>query len=475
MKTRATRAKHRRREASKEANAVQEQLRRAFTPAVVDELRERTGYNPRQRQATAFRLMLTVIEGFLAGQTLSFASLRAIFVRRFGFVRPCPFQKRFKQASAAAFFRAALERLVSSVIAAAGLELSGPLGHFDDVRIYDGTGQRVPARGREALPACTKDKAGTKWMMGYSLKTGLLEHGLCDAETASETPLWKKLVPSFTRGVLYLFDLGFFERALFAAAKKAGAHVLMRLKSTAKVRVTAHIGENGRAPLPEWSLGYYLQFASRKRGTIFDLDVTWGQGDDAVDLAPRRLRAQVRLDPLVPHHRAAQRALASADHPSLSIALARRAALSRAEADGRPRSIVHRRSERHPGADLRRDARPRAGALRPNPSRARSRDPARATASARGAACDARVRARCRRCARIAGRRSLVDRRDRRWYRARRLRKGETMFTLQEAHRPQTRGDRCLSDRPWGRGCLGLPTRRELLRSCVDATVDAHH
>jgi hypothetical protein len=121
-------------------------------------------------------------------------------------------------------------------------------------------------------------------MMGYSLKTGLLEHGLCDAETASETPLWKKLVPSFTRGVLYLFDLGFFERALFAAAKKAGAHVLMRLKSTAKVRVTAHIGENGRAPLPEWSLGYYLQFASRKRGTIFDLDVTWGQGDDAVDL-----------------------------------------------------------------------------------------------------------------------------------------------------------------------------------------------
>jgi len=284
MKTRATRAKHRRREASKEANAVQEQLRRAFTPAVVDELRERTGYNPRQRQATAFRLMLTVIEGFLAGQTLSFASLRAIFVRRFGFVRPCPFQKRFKQASAAAFFRAALERLVSSVIAAAGLELSGPLGHFDDVRIYDGTGQRVPARGREALPACTKDKAGTKWMMGYSLKTGLLEHGLCDAETASETPLWKKLVPSFTRGVLYLFDLGFFERALFAAAKKAGAHVLMRLKSTAKVRVTAHIGENGRAPLPEWSLGYYLQFASRKRGTIFDLDVTWGQGDDAVDL-----------------------------------------------------------------------------------------------------------------------------------------------------------------------------------------------
>lgn len=281
MKTRATRGTTQRREAT----AVQEQLRRTFTPAMVDELRERTGYNPRQRQATAFRLMLTVVEGFLAGQTLSFASLRAIFVRRFGFVRPCPFQKRFKQASAAAFFRAALERLVSSVIAAAGLEMTGPLGRFVDVRIYDGTGQRVPPRGREALPACTKGKAGTKWMMGYSIKTGLLEHGLCDAETASETPLWKKLVPTFTRGALYLFDLGFFERALFASAKKAGAHVLMRLKSTAKVRVTAHVSENGLALLPGWSLGYYLQTGgSRKRGTVFDLDVTWGRGDDAVAL-----------------------------------------------------------------------------------------------------------------------------------------------------------------------------------------------
>src|ERR1017187_4300885 len=85
-------------------------------------------------------------------------------------------------------------------------------------------------------------------MMGYSIKTGLLEHGLCDAETASETPLWKRLVPTFTSGVLYLFDLGFFERALFASARAAGAHVLMRLKTTAKVRVLSHASVNGRAP-----------------------------------------------------------------------------------------------------------------------------------------------------------------------------------------------------------------------------------
>lgn len=284
MKTRATRPEASSPERSAEARAVEEQMLRTFSAATVDDLRARTGYNPRQRQGTALRVMLTVVEAFLAGQTLTFASMRAIFVRRFGFIRSCPFQKRFKQESAATFFREALKHFVDSVVNSAGLTLSGPLGRFADVRIYDGTGQRIPPRGRAALPACVMGKAGSKWLMGYSIKTGLLEHGLCDAETASETPLWHKLVPTFTRGVLYLFDLGFFERALFAQAQAAGAHVLMRLKSTAKVQVLSHATADGRVQLPGWSLSYYLQVVSKKRGTVFDLDVSWGRGKDLVTL-----------------------------------------------------------------------------------------------------------------------------------------------------------------------------------------------
>jgi hypothetical protein len=284
MKSRATRRSGSSPDPKHAADAVERELRRAFTPAVIDELRQSTGYNPRQRLATAYRLVLTVVEAFLVGQTLSFASLRAIFVRRFGFVRSCPFQKRFKQASAAAFFRAALERLVASVVEAAGLELRGPLAKFADVRVYDGTGQRVPARGRHQLPACRKGAAGAKWVVGYSIKTGLLEHGNCGAETASETPLWKLLVPSFTRGALYLFDLGFFERQLFADAQNAGAHVLMRLKKTAKVCVIGHFTDGSFAAIPRWSLGYYLGCVSRRRGTLFDLDVLWGRGKDRIAL-----------------------------------------------------------------------------------------------------------------------------------------------------------------------------------------------
>jgi len=284
MKRRIAREQHQSPEGKRNAAAIERELEQAFTPAVIDGLRKHTGYNPRQRTGTAVRLMLTVVEAFLLGQTLSFASLRAIFVRRFGFIRSCPFQKRFKQASAAAFFRAAFEQVVSSVVAAAGLTLSGPLSVFDDVRVYDGTGQRVPPRGRAALPGCTKGKAGTKWLMGYSIKTGLLEHGVVGAETASETPLWKKLVPKFTRGVLYLLDLGFFERQLFTDAQAAGAHVLMRLKSNAKVRVVGYALDDSSRKTPGWSLSYFLQFAPHPRGTVFDLDVIWGKGKEAVAL-----------------------------------------------------------------------------------------------------------------------------------------------------------------------------------------------
>ncbi len=70
MKMRGTRARASRPVESAEAEAVERALHRAFTPAVVDALRAKTGYNPRQRVGTAFRLMITVVEAFLAGLPL---------------------------------------------------------------------------------------------------------------------------------------------------------------------------------------------------------------------------------------------------------------------------------------------------------------------------------------------------------------------------------------------------------------------
>lgn len=255
-----------------------------LTPEVVDDLRAATGYNPRQRRATAYRLLVVVLYGYLLGQTLGFSRLRALFTRYYGAIRPRAFQLRFKSPAAASFFRAAFERAVRAVAEWSGVRLEGPLAVFDDVRVYDGTGQRVPPRGRRTLPACVAGRAGAKWLVGYSLKTGLIEEALVDAETASELPMWRRLVGELRRGSLYLLDLAFYERALFADAIAAGAHVVMRFKHGTKVTVLGHQTDRGFAELPGWSLGYYLRGKSLRRGTLFDLDVRWGRADDAVVL-----------------------------------------------------------------------------------------------------------------------------------------------------------------------------------------------
>ena len=52
--------------------AVEREIQRAFTPTMIDELRRSTGYNARLRIATAYRVVLTVVEASLLGETLSF-------------------------------------------------------------------------------------------------------------------------------------------------------------------------------------------------------------------------------------------------------------------------------------------------------------------------------------------------------------------------------------------------------------------
>ena len=263
---------------------VESQLADVFSSKVVDRLREATEYNPRQRKATALCLLLVVVQAFLMGQAFSFARLRALFVARFEIIRPRAFQLRFKSAAAVAFFRAAFAEAVRAVVSAAEIKLEGALASFADVRVYDGTAVRVPPRGKAAWPASHEDRAGAKLLLGYSLKTGLLDQAEVAAETAGELPLWRKLVPTLARNVLYLLDLAYFDRQIFRHAQQEGAHLLLRLKSKTRIWVVGHQTRHGYVALPRWSLATYLATVSSARGTTYDLDVIWGKGSDALRL-----------------------------------------------------------------------------------------------------------------------------------------------------------------------------------------------
>ena len=116
------------------AAGVLDRVKDLFSEKVVDQLRRDTGFNPRKRIATAQRLLLVVVEAFLAGKTLGFNAIRAFFIRRYGQIRARAFQLRFKSSCAAAFFKEALDRLVSVTCSEMGLGLQGSvqlLSHFE--------------------------------------------------------------------------------------------------------------------------------------------------------------------------------------------------------------------------------------------------------------------------------------------------------------------------------------------------------
>lgn len=267
-----------------------ERCAEVFSPRHVDRLRESSGYNPRQRKATARRLLLVCVEACLSGYTLGFATLRGFFVKRFGRIRPRAFQLRFKSAEAVEFFRQALQHLVSEVVDDLVPDLRGPLSVFSDVLVYDGSGQRVPPRGRkQGLKATTADSAGSKWVIGYSLRSGIAFEGRPDSATCSEIGAWRQLVGSIRPGALYLLDLGFFCRELYERMLESQAHLLMRLKACNhlrdKLRVVGGLEKDQPwKPRKEYSVATYLRRANRYRIRRFDLDVEWGMGRSALPL-----------------------------------------------------------------------------------------------------------------------------------------------------------------------------------------------
>ena len=253
-----------------------------LSPAHVDDLRRTSGYNPRQRVATAHRLLLTCVEGVLSGQSLGFAPLRAFFMKRFGLIRPRAFQLRFKSASAVRFFEQALSHLVSQVLQEFAPPLEKALCGFSDVHVYDGSHQRAPARARaQGLRATTESAGGAKWIVGYSLRQGAAFHAAGGSGCASENKSFWKLVGTLQNNVLYLVDLAYFSRDIFAQSLAQGAFVLMRLKACDKIRGTlqvVHAVENGVPYKPRklTRIDGYIRRATRQQMKTIDVDIHWG-------------------------------------------------------------------------------------------------------------------------------------------------------------------------------------------------------
>ena len=132
------------------------------------------------------------------------------------------------------------------------------------------------------MPACAKDKAGAKLLVSYSLKDGMVVDALADAQKTSDIKLWRRMGGQLRTGVLYLFDLAYFEKAMFLEALARGAHVLMRFKTNTKLNVVAHHAYGKCTYCEPLPVNQFLGWLSHKPSTVFDADVIWGSGKNAI-------------------------------------------------------------------------------------------------------------------------------------------------------------------------------------------------
>ncbi len=155
--------------------------------------------------------------------------------------------------------------------------LRGRLASFTDLLIPDGSVFKLAAALAEGLPG-TGSAAALKLHAVYSVRAeGPAAVAFTDGREHDTT----HFTPTWVRGALYLWDLGYNDYARVLDAQTAGSHVLQRLKDGADPKVLAWYGPDGArhtlAPHPGRRvvrLGEACEFYDELRSQeALDLDV----------------------------------------------------------------------------------------------------------------------------------------------------------------------------------------------------------
>lgn len=253
--------------------AIKKLMDKGLSENAINKLRNETGYGPRNRKATAYRLSISVIAAYFGGVVGSFAGIQAYFMAFFGTIRRRAFQLRFKSEEASIFFSALFTRLTSSVISPLAVPARGLLNVYTEVIAFDGTKIYMPPRAQDIFPGYNRGTSGMRLLVSYFLSTGCVKDFSIGAETDHDMTLFKLLNGVFPQGSLLIADLGFFGQYIFELAKEKCCDVLLRLKSNVKPTIVqVVVGKGGKKAkgknLQDW-------MGKRYRGTYIDVDVTW--------------------------------------------------------------------------------------------------------------------------------------------------------------------------------------------------------
>ena len=230
------------------ASTVTKQFKRTFDEASLNELGKATRLCRREREATPYRLMLTLIESFAAGPLDSIADIHrgfnALCERQ---VQYKPFHNQLSKPGFPMFVRLMLSRLLNE-LACDVLRFSpdSPFARFEHIRIQDGTSFALKRALADTFPGrfTTISPAAVELHADFDLMSEMMNRVVLSPDSSAE----RQFLPPVDEvvGGLLLADRGYYGRAYLQALDEAGGHFIVRGKAGMNPWIRKAIGPDGR-------------------------------------------------------------------------------------------------------------------------------------------------------------------------------------------------------------------------------------
>ena len=222
--------------ADRQSTRVRQTLKSLFSDQRLNVLARATGFVRRQRKVKPVAFFWTLVLGFGIGSARKVSGLRRAYQRSTGITLvPSSFYDRFN-ARLVAFLKATLEHALGE-FRLAFHEIGDRFDSFEDVMITDSTVIKLHDALANLFPGCRTNTAPASAKLhavmsvkGRGKSTVKLSNGRVHDRR-------KLVVGPWVKGKLLLFDLGYYDFALFRNIVRSGGHFLTRLKENANPKI----------------------------------------------------------------------------------------------------------------------------------------------------------------------------------------------------------------------------------------------
>lgn len=257
--------------ADRQSTRLRETLKGLFSNQRLNALARTSGFVKRERKVKPVPFFWTLVLGFGVGSSRSISGLRRAYQRSTGTTLvPSAFYDRFTT-GLVDFLKATVEHALGE-FRLAFQHLGDRLDTLTDVMITDSTVIKLHNALWRLFPGCRTNTAPATAKLHAVMSVKGRGKSTVQLTSGRVHDRRKLVVGKWVKGVLLLFDLGYYHFRLFKNIVRAGGHFLTRLKENANPRIVRVL--NGSAADEKRFVGQDLQFVLLGlRREVLDVEV----------------------------------------------------------------------------------------------------------------------------------------------------------------------------------------------------------